>query len=82
MFCISCTVGVKPQPTDGILPTKLYCTNKDVDSENKNKLAELPGTPVAMTAADSWRVLACRVSDGLWGSNSLPILRFQHPMLL
>jgi ATP-dependent DNA helicase PIF1 len=27
----SCSVDVKPMPVDGILPTQLYCTNRNVD---------------------------------------------------
>jgi len=29
-----CHVNVKPTPTDGIIPTKLYCRNVDVDGKN------------------------------------------------
>ena len=36
-----CVVSGKPQPTDGILATRLYCTNRDVDAENNNRLAAL-----------------------------------------
>lgn len=44
-----------PIPTDGILPTRLYVLNKDVDSENINRLAELKGKEIVCKASDSWR---------------------------
>jgi hypothetical protein len=53
-----CDVKFKPLPTDGIIPTKLYCTNKDVDKENQLRLSELPGQPVTFTAQDEWRIRA------------------------
>jgi ATP-dependent DNA helicase PIF1 len=51
----SCLVDKKPLPTDGIVPTKLYCTNKDVDSENMKRLAELRGDVVKIHAQDAWK---------------------------
>lgn len=39
--CRRCHVSVKPIPQDGILPTKLYCTNRDVEKENDARLAQL-----------------------------------------
>jgi hypothetical protein len=53
-----CDVKLKPLPTDGIIPTKLYCTNKDVDKENQLRLSELPGEPITFTAQDEWRIRA------------------------
>lgn len=53
-----CDVKFKPLPTDGIIPTKLYCTNKDVDKENQLRLAELPGEAITFTAQDEWRIRA------------------------
>jgi ATP-dependent DNA helicase PIF1 len=50
----TCLVSRKPVPDDGILPTKLSCTNADVDAENKLKLRELPGEEVRFRAHDSW----------------------------
>mmetsp|Transcript_13757 Transcript_13757/g.16866 ORF Transcript_13757/g.16866 Transcript_13757/m.16866 type:complete len:559 (-) Transcript_13757:28-1704(-) len=41
----TCHVSRKSLPTDGILPTKLFCTNKNVDLENNTRLDELT-TPV------------------------------------
>ncbi len=40
---------------DGILPTKLYCTNKDVDEENAGFLHELPTSVVSFSASDTFR---------------------------
>merc|ERR1712222_73992 len=38
---LNCT---RDLPSDnGVLPTKLYCTNRDVDVENAAELAKLPG---------------------------------------
>lgn len=51
----ACVVTKKPLPTDGIIPTKLYCYNKDVDRENLNKLASLPGETLEITAVDMWK---------------------------
>lgn len=45
-------VGVKPPPTDGILPTKLCCANRDVDAENAKRLEELGGRAFSFPAHD------------------------------
>ena len=50
-----CHVDVKPRPTDGIVPTKLYCVNKDVDQENSEQLASLEGEVVLVSAFDVWK---------------------------
>ncbi|VEU33680.1 unnamed protein product [Pseudo-nitzschia multistriata] len=51
-----CLIGPNnPIPTDGILPTRLYVLNKDVDSENINRLAELKGREIVCKASDNWR---------------------------
>ena len=50
-----CHVDVKPMPLDGIIPTKLYCTNKDVDEENTTFLSILPGNLVEFRAVDNWK---------------------------
>ena len=47
----SCHTHRKPPPTDGILPTQLYCTNRDVDQENEERLKQLRGDGVVFTAA-------------------------------
>ena len=52
----ACVVGRKALPVDGIIPTKLYCINKDVDSENAEKLAELEGDLVKLLAVDEWKI--------------------------
>lgn len=53
----ACHRDRKPPPTDGILPTQLYCTNKDVDQENEQRLKQLRGDGVVFTAAGvlAWR---------------------------
>jgi len=44
-----------PLPTDGIVPTRLYVLNRDVDSVNESRLAELEGEEVVCKARDIWR---------------------------
>ena len=51
----ACHVSRKPVPKDGIVPTKLYCTNQDVDGENATQLAALPGTLYTLPATDVWQ---------------------------
>ena len=50
----ACHIKTKPRPTDGIVPTKLYSINKDVDKENLDRLLELPGEAVEIEAFDIW----------------------------
>ena len=50
-----CHVSVKPRPPDGIVPTKLYCVNVDVDKENAEQLENLPGEVVEFHAHDVWK---------------------------
>jgi hypothetical protein len=57
-----CLVGQKPTPTNGIIPTKLYAINKEVDAENLLRLDELTGEIVSMVAQDFWKVICCRIS--------------------
>ena len=49
-----CVVSKKPLPQDGIIPTKLYCTNKDVDKENQERLAEIVEDVISIKATDDW----------------------------
>lgn len=49
-----CVIDKKPRPSDGIIPTKLYCTNKDVDFENSQRLAEIAEDIVTIGAKDEW----------------------------
>ena len=44
-----------PLPSDGIIPTRLYSLNKDVDTENESRLAELEGKEVVCLAQNKWR---------------------------
>lgn len=50
-----CLITTKAPPDDGIVPTKLYAINKEVDSENSARLAELPGASHTLVAEDKWR---------------------------
>jgi ATP-dependent DNA helicase PIF1 len=51
-----CLVGPNnPLPNDGILPTRLYVLNRDVDSENSTRLWELDGEEEVFLASDHWR---------------------------
>jgi ATP-dependent DNA helicase PIF1 len=51
----ACHVDVKPPPQDGILPTKLYCKNANVDAENDARLASLGGEERAFPATDLFK---------------------------
>jgi ATP-dependent DNA helicase PIF1 len=51
-----CLTSVKPLPDNGIVPTKLYSINKEVDEENRARLVELPGEPYKFVAEDRWRM--------------------------
>jgi ATP-dependent DNA helicase PIF1 len=44
-----------PLPNDGILPTRLYVLNKDVDAENEMRLAEIQSEEIVCRAVDKWR---------------------------
>ena len=45
-----------PLPDDGIIPTKLYCVNRDVDKENLTNLMMLPGDLLTCAAKDHWKI--------------------------
>lgn len=49
----ACHMSKKSMPSDGIIPTKLYCTNSDVDGENLAQLALLGGEEQGMVATDT-----------------------------
>eukprot|EP00931_Biecheleriopsis_adriatica_P051108 TRINITY_DN29614_c0_g1_i1.p1 TRINITY_DN29614_c0_g1~~TRINITY_DN29614_c0_g1_i1.p1 ORF type:complete len:650 (-),score=126.09 TRINITY_DN29614_c0_g1_i1:58-2007(-) len=51
----ACHVDTKPVPDDGIVPTKLYCLNRNVDAENKKQLMKLPGDLKTFRARDSFK---------------------------
>ena len=51
----NCHESIKPLPTDGIIPTKIFTTNDSVDRENNSMLAKLPGEEVIYSADDEWR---------------------------
>jgi len=44
-----------PLPNDGIVPTRIYTHNRDVDAENQARLDELQGEVVTCTAIDKWK---------------------------
>lgn len=50
-----CHVDVKAPPSDGILPSKLYCKNEAVDKENLSHLLKLPGQLTYLPAFDVWK---------------------------
>ena len=50
-----CHVSKKARPTDGILPTRLYCRNVNVDAENATHLAALPGHAERFAARDVFK---------------------------
>jgi ATP-dependent DNA helicase PIF1 len=50
-----CNVRRRAAPQDGIVPTRLYCTNANVDVENAACLAALPGAAVRFPASDALR---------------------------
>ena len=49
----ACHVSRKKRPTDGILPTRLYCKNCDVDKENAARLAGLAAPPIVFDASQT-----------------------------
>jgi len=44
-----------PLPNDGIVPTRIYTHNRDVDAENQARLDELQGEVVTCSAIDKWK---------------------------
>lgn len=50
-----CLITNKPLPTNGIIPTKLYSINKEVNLENSLRLQELPGEVVSIIAEEKWK---------------------------
>jgi ATP-dependent DNA helicase PIF1 len=51
----NCCVDKKPMPLDGIVPTRLYCVNKDVDAENAVRLKQLDSPILEVHAQDQWK---------------------------
>ena len=49
-----CHSSRKTVPEDGILPTKLYCLNRNVDEENINHLNMLERSDYIYTGRDEW----------------------------
>lgn len=46
-----------PLPADGIVPTRLYVLNRDVDEENITRLQELDSPEILCKAVERWREL-------------------------
>jgi ATP-dependent DNA helicase PIF1 len=59
----SCVVGNKTLPTDGIVPTKLYCLNKDVDEENASKLAAILEDEIIISSDDTWKIIPVTIAN-------------------
>jgi ribonuclease HI len=51
----ACHADVKALPNDGILPTRLYCLNRNVDAENQYHLDRLPAPDCVYTGDDQWQ---------------------------
>jgi ATP-dependent DNA helicase PIF1 len=55
-FNAKCLISPQhPLPADGIIPTRLYTHNRDVDQENVARLLDLEGNMVTCQATDEWR---------------------------
>ena len=54
---LQCHISVKPKPLDGIIATKLYCTNRNVDMENAQQLRLLRSAEFSYTALDKYSEL-------------------------
>lgn len=52
----SCLIDNKPKPTNGIVPTKLYALNEQVDEENRQRLEELPTEIVSIEGENKWKI--------------------------
>ena len=59
-----CHVKSKELPSDGILPTKLYCTNKKVNKENEARLALLSGETRSFSSKDTLKNIDAYGSGG------------------
>ena len=60
-----CLVDRKPPPPDGIIPTKLYSINKEVDKENLERLAELPGEIYTLEAEEKFLMEGKELKAGI-----------------
>ena len=62
----TCHASIKKGSTDGIVPTKLYCTNKNVDTDNRRHLEQLPGTSRSYPSTDRFKgVYSSQVQSNL-----------------
>lgn len=62
----ACHIDVKPDSDDGVVPTRLYCKNVDVDSENLDMLGKLPGKRWVIKAEDKWNILDPQTRNADW----------------
>jgi hypothetical protein len=61
------------QPRAGVLPTRLFCRNRDVDSINNGELAKIPATEHRFKASDKDPDLSARVFSGVPTTLSLRV---------
>lgn len=59
----SCLIANKSIPNDGIIPTSLYCTNKDVNKANSTRLAEIDSPIVSMKCLDTWDIQPSTITN-------------------
>ena len=66
-----CLVKNKPLPSNGIVPTKLYSTNKEIDYENNKKLLEINEELVILKSEDRWLIKPSKASLNPYFRNAL-----------
>ena len=66
-----CLVKNKPLPLNGIVPTKLYSTNKEIDYENNKKLLEINEELVILKSEDRWLIKPSKASLNPYFRNAL-----------
>merc|ERR1719356_1491567 len=74
----ACNAARKAIPSDGIAPTRLYCMNRDVESENNARLEELDAPAEKVEAQDTWKE-HCKEKDR---ARLLDLLEKQAPAVL
>jgi ATP-dependent DNA helicase PIF1 len=58
-----CLITNKSIPNDGIIPTSLYCTNKDVNKANSTRLAKIDSPTVCLTSLDNWEIKPSTITN-------------------
>jgi ribonuclease HI len=61
---------LKVIPDDGILPTRLYCLNRNVDEENQHHLNLLPGPDFTYTGREHWKKRGSVQATGLYDTET------------